>query len=59
MISMNQPTGRPDDNWQLFATPASFEKLKKEQTEQTDAWRKRLSKTGYSSRMLPIILEKA
>jgi hypothetical protein len=59
MISMNQPTGRPDDNWQQFATSASFEKLKKERNEQSDAWRKRLSKTGYSSRMLPIILEKA
>jgi hypothetical protein len=59
MISMNQPTGRPDDNWQQFATTASFDKLKKERTEQTDAWRKRLSKTGYSSKMLPIVLEKA
>ena len=59
MISMNQPTGRPDDNWQQFATKESFEKLKKERNEMTDAWRKRLSKTGYSSRMLPIILEKA
>ena len=59
MISMNQPTGRPDDNWQQFATKESFDKLKKERSEQTDAWRKRLSKTGYSSRMLPIILEKA
>lgn len=59
MISMNQPTGRPDDNWQQFATKASFDKLKKERIEQTEAWRKRISKTGYSTRMLPIILEKA
>jgi len=59
MISMNQPTGRPDDNWQQFATSASFDKLKKERAEQTEAWRKRIGKTGYSSRMLPIILEKA
>ena len=59
MISMNQPTGRPDDNWQQFATKESFDKLKKERTEMTDAWRKRLSKTGHSSRMLPIVLEKA
>jgi len=29
MISMNQPTGRPDDNWQQFATKESFDKLKK------------------------------
>ena len=59
MISMNQPTGRPDDNWQQFATSASFKKLNKERDEQTDAWQKRIRKTGYSSRMLPIILEKA
>lgn len=59
MISMNQPTGRPDDNWQQFATKESFEKMKKERVEQTEAWRKRLSKTGYSNKMLPIILEKA
>ena len=59
MISMNQPTGRPDDNWQQFATSASFDKLKKERAEQTEAWRKRINKTGYSSRMLSIILEKA
>jgi hypothetical protein len=59
MISMNQPTGRPDDNWQQFATAASFDKLKKERAEQTEAWRKRLNKTGFSSRMLPVILEKA
>ena len=39
MISMNQPTGRPDDNWQQFATKESFEKLKKERNEQPDAWR--------------------
>ncbi len=59
MISMNQPTGRPDDNWQQFATKESFEKIKKQRSEQTEAWRKRISKTGYTSRMLPIILEKA
>jgi hypothetical protein len=59
MISMNQPTGRPDDNWQQFSTKESFEKMKKDRAEQTEAWRKRISKTGYSARMLPIILEKA
>lgn len=59
MISMNQPTGRPDDNWQQFATKESFDKLKKERNEKSEAWRKRITKTGYSNRMLPIILEKA
>ena len=28
MISMNQPTGRPDYNWKEFATDKSFEKMK-------------------------------
>jgi hypothetical protein len=59
MISMNQPTGRPDDNWQQFATKAAFDQLKKDRTAQTEAWRNRIAKTGYSTRMLPIILEKA
>lgn len=59
MVSMNQPTGRPDYNWQEFATKESFEKMKAARTAQTEGWRKRISKTGYSTRMLPIVLEKA
>ncbi len=59
MVSICQPTGRPDYNWQEFATKESFEKMKKNRTAQTEAWTKRIRKTGYSARMLPIILEKA
>ncbi|MEZ2334958.1 M20/M25/M40 family metallo-hydrolase [Mucilaginibacter sp. RCC_168] len=59
MISMCQPTGRPDYNWQEFALKESFEKMKAERTAATDAWRKRISKTGYTSRTLPVALEKA
>jgi len=59
MISMLQPTGRPDYNWEEFGTKESFEKMKKERTEKTDAWRKRLSKTGLSSKNLALELEKA
>lgn len=59
MVSMAQPTGRPDQNWQEFATKESFDKMKAARTAQTDAWAKRIKKTGYSTRMLPIILEKA
>lgn len=59
MVSMNQPTGRPDYNWQEFGTKESFEKMKTARTVQTEAWRKRISKTGYSNRSLPIALEKA
>ncbi|MDB5232285.1 MAG: family metallo-hydrolase, partial [Chitinophagaceae bacterium] len=59
MISMNQPTGRPDYNWQEFATKESFDKMKKERTDQTEAWRKRISNTGYTSKTLAAVLENA
>lgn len=59
MISMCQPTGRPDYNWEEFGLKESFEKMKKARTEQTDAWRKRISKTGYTNRELARALEKA
>jgi carboxypeptidase Q len=59
MISMNQPTGRPDYNWEEFATEASFEKMKKNRDEQTDAWRDNMKNTGYDRRTLPEALESA
>jgi carboxypeptidase Q len=59
MISMAQPTGRPDYNWQEFATKASFESMKADRSAQTDAWRKRISKTGFNARTLPVALENA
>jgi carboxypeptidase Q len=59
MISMNQPTGRPDYNWQEFATKESFEKMKKDREAQVAAWRERLMKTGYTNKTLPVALENA
>jgi carboxypeptidase Q len=59
MISMNQPTGRPDYNWQEFATKESFEKMKSDRIVQTDAWKKRISKTGLTNKNLALALEKA
>ena len=60
LISMPQPTGRPDYNWQEFATKESFERLKKERAEQAEAWRKRLLRFGYTGRgALPVALENA
>ena len=59
MISMNQPTGRPDYNWQEFATKESFEKMKKDRDAQVTAWRDRLKKTGYTNKTLPVALENA
>ncbi|MEJ7914473.1 MAG: M20/M25/M40 family metallo-hydrolase [Chitinophagaceae bacterium] len=59
LVSMQQPTGRPDYNWQEFALPASFDSLKKVRSAQTEAWRLRIAKTGYTTRTLPVALEAA
>lgn len=59
MISMNQPTGRPDDNWEEFAKKESFEKMRAARTAQTDAWTERIKKTGKTNATLPVALEKA
>jgi carboxypeptidase Q len=59
LVSMLQPTGRPDDNWKEFALPETFEKLKTERAAATKAWADRIKKTGYNGRTLPVALENA
>ena len=59
MISMKQPTGRPDYNWEEFATEESFEKMKKERDEQTKAWRENIRNTGFGRRSIIAALEEA
>lgn len=59
MISMPQPTGRPDENWEEWATTESFEKMKTERDSLDKEWDQRLANTGLSRRELPKALEKA
>ncbi|WP_423738472.1 M20/M25/M40 family metallo-hydrolase [Christiangramia lutea] len=59
MISMSQPTGRPDDNWQEWATEDSFTKLKKDRDSLNDLWNTRIRNTGLDRRELPKALENA
>jgi carboxypeptidase Q len=59
MISMQQPTGRDDKNWEEFGTKESFEKMKAERTKASAEWRTRLSKTGLNTKNLALALEKA
>ncbi|MBT8295031.1 MAG: peptidase M28, partial [Gramella sp.] len=59
MISMPQPTGRPDYNWEKWATKESFEKMKTKRDSLDDLWNKRLGNTGLSRRELPKALENA
>jgi len=49
MVSMEQPTGRPDYNWEEFATEESFEKMKKERSELRKAWSDNIKNTGYGN----------
>jgi hypothetical protein len=59
MVSMNQPTGRPDYNWEEFGTKESIQKMKDVRTRQTADWRRRISKTGYTNKTLLLALENA
>lgn len=58
-VSMPQPTGRPDYNWEEFATEISFENMKTERKALNEAWRENLRRTGYTSRTLNQALEAA
>ncbi len=59
MVSMNQPTGRPDYNWEEFATEESFTKMKENRDELTKAFYDNISNTGYTTRNINEALEKA
>ncbi len=59
MISMKEPTGRPDYNWEEFATEASIEKMKEARREQTTKWRENMQRTGYNGRTIIAALEDA
>ncbi|PZX58239.1 peptidase M28-like protein [Algoriphagus ratkowskyi] len=59
MISAPQLTGRPDYNWEEFATEESFTKMKEDRTASNADWNSRLQKTGKGRRDLPTALENA
>ena len=59
LVSMAQPTCRADANWEEFARPESFEKMKAARAEATAAWTRRVANTGHTLRTLPTALEQA
>jgi len=59
MISMNQPTGRPDDNLKTFALKQTFDKDTAARTAMTRAWNQRIRRTGKRANTLPLALENA
>lgn len=59
LISMPQPTGRPDDNWEQFGLKESIDQMKKERTAEMQAWQARIKKTGLTAKTLALALENA
>ena len=59
MTSPYQATGRPDENWEEWATDESFEKMKEAREEQQEEYREQLENTGYRINDLHKALESA
>lgn len=59
LTSMPQPTGRPDENWEEFATEESFTKMKEERSALNAKFRENFNNMGISSRELDATLEEA
>lgn len=59
LTSMKQPSGRPDNNWEEWATDAELKEHKQRRKELRKNWYKKIKATGYSSRSLPKALEEA
>ncbi|WP_293788601.1 M20/M25/M40 family metallo-hydrolase [uncultured Pedobacter sp.] len=59
LISMNQLSGRPEKNWEEFATKDLFEKFKREKAGAAKAWAAGIAKTGLTAKTLPVALENA
>jgi len=47
LISLAQPTCRPDDSWEKWAPPGGLDTLKARRTAAQQAWQERLRRTGY------------
>lgn len=59
LVSMPQPTGRPDYNWEEYATEESLEKMREERREQTQNWNENIAKSGFNTRTIVEEIEKA
>ena len=59
MVSEYQITGRPDYNWEEFATPESFEKMKNTRDSISKAFRENIGRTGYDARSIINAIEDA
>jgi len=60
LMSMLQPTGRPDDNWDQFGLKESIDKMKKDRTAQRESWDALIAKKIHmTAKDLALALENA
>jgi hypothetical protein len=59
LVSYPEPTCRPNDNWEEYATEESFERMQAERDTARREWRARIERTGYNERQLSRALEEA
>ncbi|MDF0720655.1 M20/M25/M40 family metallo-hydrolase [Kaistella sp. PBT33-4] len=59
MVSPYQSSGRPDYNWKEFATPESYNRMKKDSEEASRRWQNSIKVTGETSRTMNQKLEEA
>jgi hypothetical protein len=59
LVSPAEPTCRPDENWEEYATPESYERMSEERSEHRQAWRESLRSTGLRRRVLYRTLEES
>ncbi|HYD54263.1 MAG TPA: hypothetical protein VEA99_16630, partial [Gemmatimonadaceae bacterium] len=65
LVSMAQPTCRPDDDWRQWADSASFARMRNERADATRRWTQRVRRTASpgdsanAARLLPGKLERA
>ena len=59
LISFPQPTCRPDSSFKEFALPETFTRVQDERRVANQAWQQRVTRTGQTTRVLPLRLEAA
>lgn len=59
MVSMLQPTGRPEYNWREFGTEESIKNIQEERAAASREWADRIRRTGVTTASLPGVLEDA
>lgn len=48
LTSFPEPTCRPDDDWQQWATKETVDRMKEQRTAARAAWQRRIAATGYT-----------